>query len=263
MSIWSRGSSLAAQFLEAPASRGARRGNPESGTQLRLWRRRKRYGTPAGRIDVAVPNRLPTATAVDPRMKKTRRQEFETYNHRIVWAAGEKNLKLATQPCEDGKLFALGAMFLLFAAFEGYLNWLGSRVAPEVWEDERRFFSLSPYHGTLGKYRFLCKVLCLPNPDPSGGAFQTAVDVLKLRDMVAHPKPEAGTRSVSFRNGCSPPHYQSKLAKRVSPERAKRVRKHLKKLAEELHLGARHAYPQLVFEEEAFGPILATAVTDV
>lgn len=194
-------------------------------------------------------------------MKNERKQVYETYNHRILWGAADRNLRLATSSKEEAMLFSVGAMFLFFAAFEGYLNWLGTRVAKEVWEDERQFFSRTPYQGTLGKYQFLSKILRLPDPDPSRGPFQTAIDLLKLRDMVAHPKPEAGERSVKFKEGYFPPYYPGELAKKVSPDAANRARDHLKELAEALHCEAKQAYSSNIHESEAFGPILGIEIT--
>ena len=129
-------------------------------------------------------------------MKIERQQAFETYNHGILWRATQINLQLATSPNKDAKFFALGSMLLSVLAFEGYLNWLGSRIAPKVWKDERQFFSKKPFRGTLGKYRYLAELLHLPAPDPSQDAFQTAKRLLKLRDRIVHPKTEAGNRSV-------------------------------------------------------------------
>lgn len=190
-------------------------------------------------------------------------QKFEIYNHRILWAAAERNVALANDPNnQDAKFFALGSMFLFFAAFEGYLNWLGTRIAPEVWKEEREFFSRSPFKGTLGKYRFLATILRLPDPDPSQGPFQTATDLLKLRDMVAHPKSEAGERSVKCRKGDFPQHYQSELEKKVSADAATRARDHLKELADALHCEANEAYSGNIHESEAFGVILGTEITD-
>jgi len=194
-------------------------------------------------------------------MKKERKQTFETYNHRILWGAAERNLRQATSPKnKDAKYFALGAMFLFFAAFEGYLNWLGTRIAPEVWVDERRFFSRSPFQGTLGKYQFLAKILHLPNP--SQVPFRTANNLLKLRNMVAHPTAEAGERLVKSKDGYFPPHYQSELEKKVSPEAASRAKDHLKQLAEELHREAKQVYSSNIHESNAFGQLLGTEITD-
>ena len=195
-------------------------------------------------------------------MKKERKQTFETYNHRILWGAAERNLRQATPSNRDAKFFSLGAMFLFSAAFEGYLNWLGTRIAPEVWEDERQFFSRSPFLGTLGKYRFLAKILHLPNPDPSQGPFRTAKNLFKLRNMVAHPKVEAGERLVKSKDGYFPPHYQSELEKKVSPKAASRAKDHLKELAEGLHREAKQAYSSNIHESNAFGLLLGTEITD-
>jgi len=156
---------------------------------------------------------------------------------------------------------ALGAMLLYFFAFEGYLNWLGNRVAPEVWQEEREFFSRPPYQGGLGKYRFLAKVVRLPAPDASQGPFQTAKDLLKLRDMAVHPKAEAGDRLVKFADGHFPMDYRGRLAEKVSPKKAGRARDHLAELAEDLHREAKASYPELVWEDEAFGRSLGSCIT--
>ncbi len=152
-------------------------------------------------------------------------------------------------------------MLLSALAFEGYLNWLGSRIAPEVWEDERQFFSRHPTHGPLGKYRVLAKLLNLPTPDPSQGAFQTAKRLFKLRDRIVHPKTEAGERPVKFKEGNFPPNYQSELGTEVSPDAATRAKDHVEKLAEELHREAKLAYSGNVHETHAFGSLLGTEIT--
>lgn len=195
-------------------------------------------------------------------LKKVRKQSFETYNHRILWEAAERNLLQATSSNKDAKFFAIGAMFLFFAAFEGYLNWLGTRIAPEVWKDERQFFSRSPFQGTLGKYLFLAKILHMSNHDPSQGPFQTATDLLELRNMVAHPKAEAGEKLVKFTEGCFPPLYESKLGKKVSPKKALRAKNNLKELVDGLHREAKLIYASNVHESDAFGSFLGGAITD-
>ena len=160
-------------------------------------------------------------------MKKERQQKYEIYNHRILWMVAERNLQTATSSQKEATFHALGAMLLHFFAFEGYLNWLGNRIAPEVWKEEKEFFSRPPYRGSLGKYRFLAKVVRLPVPDVSHGPFQTAKDLLKLRDMAVHPKADAGNRLVKFADGNFPPHYGGRLAEKVSPRKAGRARDHL------------------------------------
>jgi hypothetical protein len=194
-------------------------------------------------------------------MKKERQQKYEIYNHRILWRVAELNLYMATSSQKNAKFYALGAMLLYFFAFEGYLNWLGNRIAPEAWEEEREFFSRPPYQGGLGKYRFLTKVVRLSAPGASQGPFQTAKELLKLRDMAVHPRAEAGDRLVKFANSHFPPHYRGRLAEKVSPKKASRARDHLSKLAEDLHIGAKSSYPELLWEDQAFGLSLRCSIT--
>lgn len=197
-------------------------------------------------------------------MKKKRQQSYEVYNHQILWGVAERNLRRAISSQKKDKMFyALGAMLLLFFAFEGYLNWLGNRIAPEVWEEERQFFSRPPYQGTLGKYRFLIKVLRLPTSDTSRGPFQTAKRLLDLRRLAVHPKAEAGDRAVEIADGSFPPCYRGKLEREVSNQKAIQARDHVARLAEDLHMEAKSAYPDLVWEEKAFGPLLGRQITDV
>jgi len=197
-------------------------------------------------------------------MKKQRQQRFEAYNHRVLWRIGLRILDSAISS-EDGPVqlqYSLGAILLLFFAFEGYMNWLGDRISPEVWEYEKDFFSRGPYQGPLGKYCFLAKILGLPRPDTSRGRFQTAKAVLNLRDMAVHPKTEAGKRQVKYAEGHFAPQYMSKLSQRVSLKKATCAKEHLGILAESLHERARVAYPEEIHEKQAFGSMLGVDITD-
>jgi hypothetical protein len=195
-------------------------------------------------------------------MKKQEKQQYEVYNHRIIWGAAVRNLDLSDQQSEGSKFHALAAMFLFYTAFEGYLNWLGVRIAPEVWADERQFFSRAPYQGTLGKYRFLSKILNQPETDSSKGVFQTAKELNKLRDMVAHPKVEKGERPVKYKEGYFPPLYESELDKKVSLQAAKRAKEHLSILADSLHSNAKELYSSSVHEASPFSSMLGFEITD-
>lgn len=195
-------------------------------------------------------------------MKKEKLQYYEVYNHYILWNTALKNLSLATPESKDAKFYALGTMLLSFFAFEGYLNWLGSKIAYDVWNEEKQFFSREPFIGTLGKYRFLAMLLRLPSPNAASSFFQTATLLSELRDSAVHPKPEFGSRIVKFSGNHYPPHYQGSLEKAVSPELAVRAKEHLEALAEELHREACAAYPGVINSTNAFGPLYGYEITD-
>ncbi len=49
--------------------------------------------------------------------------------------------------------FDLSAMLMAYLTYEAYLNFLGTRVTPSDWENEREFFRKAPYKGTEGKLK--------------------------------------------------------------------------------------------------------------
>lgn len=185
-------------------------------------------------------------------MKKELLEKYEVYNHRILWSTACKNLKLALEVPGDQMFFSLASMLLFYFAFEGYLNWIGDLIVPEVWKKERDFFSREPYQGTLGKYLFLCRMLGLPLPEASQGAFQRVKELQQLRDMAVHPRAERGRRAVKLAEGYFPPIYRRRLEEKVSLRKAEHAKKDLNSLCDELHKAARQHYPDIVTETEPF-----------
>jgi hypothetical protein len=195
-------------------------------------------------------------------MKQDKDQKYEVYNHRILWTAACKNFNAAKCSENDAMFFYLGAMLLVYLSFEAYLNYLGDSIAKEVWEVERDFFSRPPYKGSLGKYRYLAKILLLPSPNKSCRPYQTAVELAKLRDMVVHAHPEIGTRSVKISDAHFPPLYKSKLAERVSSTKAERAKKDIGKLTTDIHDAACLHYSDLVTVSSPFGGMLGFQITN-
>jgi len=195
-------------------------------------------------------------------MKKEREQKYEAYNHRILWATAQKNLAKSRESENDALYFALSAMLMMYFSFEGYLNWLGNSIAPEVWEMEREFFNKPPYQGTLGKYLFLSKVLVLESPDKSKPPFQTVKDLQQLRDRAVHPRAERGTKNVKYSEGKFPQHHRSWLSTKVSAKKRDDAEKNIQQLVIELHQAAKVHYPDIVDTSEPFGGMLGFSITD-
>jgi hypothetical protein len=171
-------------------------------------------------------------------------------------------LTLSRTSENDALFFSLSAMLMMYFAFEGYLNWLGLLIAPEVWDKEKEFFSRPPYQGTLGKYLYLSKVLVLQVPDKSEGPFQTAKELQQLRDKSVHPRSESGERNVKFVEGKFPPSYRSWLATKVSAKKRDRAEKDIKTLVNELHQAAKVHYPDMITVTEPFTDMLSFNITD-
>ncbi|MBW2596270.1 MAG: hypothetical protein JRC93_09915 [Deltaproteobacteria bacterium] len=195
-------------------------------------------------------------------MKKKREQKYEIYNHRILWITAHKNLALSRTSEDDALFYSLSAMLMMYFAFEGYLNWLGHLVAPEIWDKEKEFFNRPPYQGTLGKYLFLSKILVLQAPEQSKGPFQTAKELQQLRDKAVHPRTESGKRNVKFIEGKFPPNYRSWLSTKVSAKKRDRAEKDIEALVNELHQAAKVHYPNVITVSEPFTGMLGFDITD-
>ena len=80
--------------------------------------------------------------------------------HRLLWECCLRQSEVAEIARKDksGPLyFELSAMLMAYFTYEAYLNFLGERVAPEAWKDERTYFTevLHFFRPTLvqGNYR--------------------------------------------------------------------------------------------------------------
>jgi hypothetical protein len=195
-------------------------------------------------------------------MKKEGEQEYEIYNHRILWTTAQKNLNSSRTSKDDSLYFALSAILMMYFAFEGYINWLGNLIAPDKWDNEREFFSRSPYQGTLGKYLFLSEHLSLPTPNKSDGPFQRVKDIQRLRDKAVHPKAESGERNVKFVEGTFPPNYRPWLSTKVSAKKRDQAEKDIEKLVNELHHAAQLQYSAIITVSEPFAGMLSFETTE-
>jgi hypothetical protein len=83
----------------------------------------------------------------------------------------------------------LAASVFAFFAFEAYLNEVGRRLAPEVWDGERTFFAKGKYKGTLGKFRYLAELTKYPY-SANRRPFQTVRLLATVRDKLAHGRVE-------------------------------------------------------------------------
>jgi hypothetical protein len=85
------------------------------------------------------------------------------------------------------------------------LNYVGERLAPDVWKDERNNFRREPYRGLEGKIRKVLELVGFPW-QPTTEPLKTILELKSLRDLIAHGKAEkrsgeivhAGSGDMSF-----------------------------------------------------------------
>ena len=84
-------------------------------------------------------------------------QTTSTFSHELLWRAAITGLHLARSghPLAREDHLTIQSFLCGFLAFEGFINFVGGEIAPEVWKDERSFFSQKPFRGLEGKIEFI------------------------------------------------------------------------------------------------------------
>lgn len=81
---------------------------------------------------------------------------------------------------------SIQALLCGFLAFEGFINFVGEEIAPEAWDNERRFFSKGKYRGIGGKIEYLFTKFPGVSLDKESEAFRTYWRLKETRDSLAH-----------------------------------------------------------------------------
>lgn len=161
--------------------------------------------------------------------------EGEVFTHRVLWSACQRQLHVARSEPKGSWYFHLTAMLMGFMTYEAYVNFLGSKLQPELWKEERTTFRTAPYKGTSGKLRKLCELHDVPFPDKGRRPFQSVTTLNALRDLVAHGKPDEFELTVRHAEGSNPALINCSLDDFVSERKAEQNLADLKEMIESLH----------------------------
>jgi hypothetical protein len=93
---------------------------------------------------------------------------------------------------------------------EAYLNYVGERIAAEIWQRERNYFRKEPYRGAEGKLRCVMNLAQLPWR-PEERPLKTILDLKYFRDLIAHGKSEKLRNTVIHQMGTHAPDPVSQL----------------------------------------------------
>lgn len=113
----------------------------------------------------------------------------EALIHRWLWNVVEDNAKIAREREEGWFNPTLVCEVFAFHTVEAYMNFIGERIAPEIWQHERNYFKNEPYRGWDGKLRKVLELVNL-NYQPDRAPMSTVVRLRTLRDLIAHGKSE-------------------------------------------------------------------------
>jgi hypothetical protein len=121
----------------------------------------------------------------DPKPLRTS-VEGVVFLHKEIWRVVELQLTAAEAAVSGSFYHDLVAMVFTSHALEGYLNFVGERLAPEYWKKERRHFRFTGFAGKAGKIFELCG---LPEPEKGRPPYSSVWLLKDFRDQIGHAKP--------------------------------------------------------------------------
>jgi hypothetical protein len=183
--------------------------------------------------------------------------EGENFNHRLLWFVVRRQLEHGETKPAGASHDHLVAMVFALHSMEAYLNFIGDRLAPDVWAREREYFAKDPYRGFAGKVRKVLELVNLAEPPKDQRPYSTIWLLKNLRDQIAHPK----TEHYSFTTAQSPDSdvrafYVPPFQGLVTPENAAMAYEDVEKFANTIHELAKPLLPGVIVGSEAFrGPL--------
>jgi len=165
----------------------------------------------------------------------------ELFTHKILWECCQLHCQAADTANEKkaGPIYyELTVMLMAYLTYEAYINFLGDRVAPEAWKNEKDLFNCDPYRGIAGKLKKISEVCHIQNLKKGERPYQTIVELGTLRDYLSHGKPDKYETQIKHSKRNEPSLFHSNLYQLVTPEKMKRALEDVKVLIEFLHCKA-------------------------
>ena len=178
-----------------------------------------------------------------------------------LWTSVEIHVRLESETKDkDARLAArLSALVFAFFSLEAYLNHLGIKMRPDLWEGEkeREYFSGRNkidghrYYGPIGKLQFLY-LKCGLIYDETSDEMQTIRKLKQFRDILAHGKTEEAALPVSCAPDEMPYLIVPEVWQYVQSDLREAAYAHVRIVVERLHKAALAAFPDIGLEPAAF-----------
>lgn len=195
-------------------------------------------------------------------MKKSIHVEATSFTHRLLWLTAN-NLVVSAKNLSDKQwTLYMAALVMTFFTLESYLNYLGETVDPDTWTNERDFFRMKPYIGTIGKLYYLADYCGLKPFERGKRPFQTIKQLSRLRDFLAHGRSERNCNNVRVIPGKFPPYIKSFLEKSISEKKAEIALNDVEGVINEIHKAALFKFPHSGLFADPFSGILGSQISD-
>lgn len=184
----------------------------------------------------------------------------EEYIHKVVWRVVKRQVAHVEANPKGALMDDLVALVFASHALEGYANFLGAKIAPDLWANERELFRNS---GLDGKLVVLHERCGLTAPEKGRRPYSTVRELKRLRDGIAHPKTIVLLpRRTEYVEGKEPPLFaRGYLEQLVGHERALRAMEDVKAIADRLHGAAMARFPNKHLIPNALEGILSMRST--
>ena len=185
--------------------------------------------------------------------------EGEEYVHKAVWLVAKRQLTHAEAHPKGALLDHLVVLVFVSHALEGYTNYLGEKVAPALWQDERTIFAKTALAGKLDALHEVCGLARL---ERGKRPWSTIGALKRLRDGIAHPRTKTTVKSTEYVEGKEPPLFaRSYLTEAVSKAKAVRAMEDAKAIVDRLHEAAMARFPNAGLLPEGLEGILSMRST--
>lgn len=116
------------------------------------------------------------------------KRDNSVFSYEILWRAAHAALSMAE--IKDPRIrvdhLSIHSILTAFLAFEGFINFVGDEVAPEIWSKEREFFSDKKFRGIVGKIEYLFTLFPNMELQKEKEPYLTFGRVKETRDNLAH-----------------------------------------------------------------------------
>ncbi len=167
--------------------------------------------------------------------------ETEDFLHKSAWKVVNRQIAYAEANRQRALYDDLVAMVFAYHSLEGYLNFVGQKIAPNLWKQEKEQFSDT---GIAGKLSAICKRCEISIPEKGKRPYSTVAELKKLRDSITHPKTYRTSRRSEYAEGKARPLFgRNYLVTLVDHKKAIRARDDVKCIADRIHSAALIRFP--------------------
>ena len=201
--------------------------------------------------------KAPTERKVPAKRRFIEEISGEDYLHKHVWRTVTRQLEHADKNPKGASYDQLVAMVFTSHALEGYLNFLGDKIAHELWINEQEHFKST---GLDGKLAVLHEKCGLPMLEKGKRPYSTITDLKRLRNKITHPKTIRTETKKEYDEGKERPLFQQYyLDKAVTHQKAHQAMTDVEEVIERLHAEALLKFPNAKLGVKALTGVLSTS----